>query len=76
MRVCLRLAMCLFFQQSEPSMIINRVLTEKKCVIKHTVNRGVLGLTGELGHGTRAGRDTDKMSLLTRDRCPDSPPQS
>ena len=28
LRVCL--AMCLIFQQSEPSMLINRVLTEKK----------------------------------------------
>ena len=26
------LAMCLIFQQSEPSVLINRVLTEKKCV--------------------------------------------
>ena len=30
LRVCL--AMCLIFQQSEPSVLINRVLTEKKGV--------------------------------------------
>ena len=32
--------MCLIFQQSEPSVLINRVLTEKKMC---TVNRGGLG---------------------------------
>ena len=32
LRVCL--AICLIFQQSEPSVLINRMLTEKKCVHK------------------------------------------
>ena len=39
LRVCL--AMSLIFRQSEPSVLINRVLTEKKCVIIDAV----LGLT-------------------------------
>ena len=43
LRLSMCLAMCLIFQQSEPSVLINRVLTEKKCVCsfellkKHTI---------------------------------------
>ena len=40
LRVCL--AMCLIFQQSEPSVLINRVLTEKKmCMAFYNLPRSI-----------------------------------